>query len=98
MQLRRTRLRDVLNVVTLKNELILLCLRLCDGNTIKHVDMPHDLCACMSRESRPSQRATHLLPQEVTNLKAFPAILNNAVDREVGVHRTHLVLEALKSG
>ena len=37
----------------------------------------------------------HLLPQEVADLQRMTTILNDTVDGEMGVHSTHLVLEAL---
>jgi hypothetical protein len=40
---RRTGLRNVLDVVTLENELILLVLRLGDLDTLKHVNVAHGL-------------------------------------------------------
>ena len=94
MQLIHTGLRDILDVVALENELILLCLRLRDSDTVKHVYMPHNLSLREFR-SGPSETPTHLLPQEVPNLKTLPAVLNDAVDREMGIYGTHLVLEAL---
>ena len=38
----------------------------------------------------------HLLAQEITNLQGPSTLLNDAVDGEVSVDRTHLVLEALE--
>ena len=37
----------------------------------------------------------HLLPQEVADLQRVTTVLDDTVDREMGIHRTHLVLEAL---
>lgn len=42
-------------------------------------------------------RFSHLLAQEVTDLKLAAALLDDAVDGEMGVDGTHLVLEALKT-
>jgi len=42
---RRGGLGDVLDVVALKDKLVLLRLGLADGNAVKHVDVPHELLA-----------------------------------------------------
>jgi len=42
---RRSRLRDVLDVVALEDKLILLRLGLTDGDAVKHVYLPHKLFA-----------------------------------------------------
>ena len=39
---------------------------------------------------------THLLAQEVTDLKLLAAFLDDAVDGEMGVYSPHLVLETLE--
>ena len=39
---------------------------------------------------------THLLAQEVTDLQCTAAVLNDAVDGEMGIDVSHLVLEALR--
>ena len=39
----------------------------------------------------------HLLAQEISDLEFRATVLDNAVDGEMGVYRTHLVLEALQS-
>lgn len=40
---------------------------------------------------------TSLLAQKITDLQLVSTVLNDTVDREMGVYRTHLVLEALES-
>ena len=40
---------------------------------------------------------SHLLAQEISDLEFRATVLDNAVDGEMGVYRTHLVLEALQS-
>ncbi len=39
---------------------------------------------------------THLLAQEVTDLKSTTVLLDDVVDGEMGVDGAHLVVEALK--
>ena len=40
---------------------------------------------------------SHLLAQEISDLEFRATVLDNAVDGEMGVYRTQLVLEALQS-
>lgn len=39
----------------------------------------------------------HLLAQEITDFDGLAALLNDAVDGEMGVYCSHLVLEALEA-
>ena len=59
--------------------------------------MPHDLRNLDENPSMADSARTHLLAQEVTDLQRATAVLDNAVDWEVGIYGTHLVLEALQS-
>ena len=43
-----------------------------------------------------SRTGTDLLAQEVTDLQRTTTLLDDAVDGEMGIHSTHLVLEALE--
>jgi hypothetical protein len=40
---------------------------------------------------------THLFAQEVADFNSAAAVLDDAVDREVGIYQAHLISEALHS-
>ena len=66
---------------------------------------PSSMATCRTictRDVRTSFRSfkllnSHLLAQEISDLEFRATVLDNAVDGEMGVYRTHLVLEALQS-
>ena len=39
--------------------------------------------------------APYLLTQEIPNLKLMTIVLDDAIDREVGIYRTHFIQETL---
>ena len=85
-----------MDVVALKDQLILLRLRLADGDAIEHVYVPHNLRGHFNIRFPDKYNVAHLLTQEVTDLQLASAILNDAVDGKVGIDSAHLVLETLK--
>ena len=90
----RTGLRDVADVVALEDQLVLLVLRLVDGHTFQHWDVSNGLCRCQPKDCALIARA-NLFSQKVSNLNSFSTVLDDAVDREMGIYETHFVLEAL---
>lgn len=89
-----TRLRNHVNIIALKDKLVLLCLGLCDYNALQHADISHSLTDNQLLEST-LIRSPHLLAQKVTDLDRSAIILDDAVDREMGVDSTHFVSESL---
>lgn len=58
--------------------------------------MSHDLHHLLGGNYNGNIDCTHLLAQEVTDLKSTTVLLDDAVDGEMGVDGAHLVLEALE--
>ena len=72
-------LGDLLDVVTFKDQLVLLRLAVGDGDTGNHADFPDVL-----------------LSQEVSDLYQGSFFTDGAIDGEMSVYSSHLVLETLK--
>jgi len=73
-------LRDILDVGALKDQFILLRLRLVYSYTLQHLHVSYNLLA-----------------QEITDFQSRAIVLDDTVDREMGIHCPHFVLEALRN-
>lgn len=102
-------LRDVLDVVSLNDDLILLSLRLRDGDTLEHGDLPDDLLSCKEpdekwrrdKKRKLGGRKRHGgegtgLTEEVSDGDRLSSLADDAVDGEMGVDGSHLVKESLQ--
>ena len=93
---KHTGLGDILDVIALKDVFILLRLRLRDGDTVKHWNVSHSLGPSKYMKQFARVWCTYLFTQEITDLNSIAIVLDDAVNREMGVYSTHFVLEALK--
>jgi len=102
-------LRDVLEVVSLEDDLVLLGLGLGDGDTLEHGDLSDDLLSCKNATQKDEERqrtrarargeekegTEEERTQEVSDGDRVSSLTNDAVDGEMGVDGSHLVLESL---
>ena len=89
-------MRDILDVGTFEDQLVLLRLRLVYCYTFQHLHVSYDLRKMMSGLRYTNWGSQpHLLAQEITDFQRSTTLLDDTVDREMGIHRPHFILEAL---
>jgi hypothetical protein len=91
-------LRNVLDVIAGKEQLILLCFRLCDCHTVQHLHVSYSLWGILDEfpKAKNGRSLIYLLTQEIANLYCLPFFLDDTVDREMGIHCAHFVRESLQ--